>query len=91
MVYGLAFPKFYSTFSEILRGIFSMNFISFMPLGCTAPVDLYSSLVVYTIIPILMGITLIAGSRVAGKPEHRKKIFEVRRLFCAQRTLRTFN
>ena len=77
MVYGLSFPKFYSTFSEILGGIFSMNFISFMPLGCTAPVDHYSSLMTYTIIPILLGIALIIGSRVAGKPELRNKIFEV--------------
>ena len=54
-----------------------MNFISFMPLGCTVPVNHYSSLLAYTIIPILIGIMLIVGTKVAKKPELQNKIFEV--------------
>ena len=54
-----------------------MNFISVMPLGCTASVNHYSSLMVYTIIPILIGIVLIIGTKVVKKPKLKNKFFEV--------------
>ncbi|GMI00735.1 hypothetical protein TrVE_jg11097 [Triparma verrucosa] len=76
-VYGLKFPKFFSTVTNWVGGIFSLNFIAFMPLGCSAPVNHYTSLLVYTGLPILLGIVLIASSKLASKPELRNKIFEV--------------
>ncbi|GMH98757.1 hypothetical protein TrVE_jg2081 [Triparma verrucosa] len=59
-IYSLKFPPIYSTATNIFGGIVSLDFISFMPLGCIAPADFYSQLVAYTAIPVILSAMLIA-------------------------------
>ncbi|GMH92878.1 hypothetical protein TL16_g12477 [Triparma laevis f. inornata] len=59
-IYSLKFPPIYSAVTNVLGGIVSLDFISFMPLGCIAPADFYSQLVAYTAIPVILSAMLIA-------------------------------
>jgi len=77
LVYGIRFPTFFSTFTNIISGLFSLNLFVVMPLGCTMPAGHYASLLLYTIIPfVLTGVLL--GIRHLSQDKHlRTKIFEV--------------
>ncbi|GMH68263.1 hypothetical protein TrST_g5438 [Triparma strigata] len=82
-LYGLNFPPIFSTATSIFGGIFSLDFISIMPLGCIAPADFYVKLVVYTALPLILGAILIVWYTIlssSSSPERQNlkvKVFQV--------------
>ena len=81
-VFGMRFPPIYSTVTGMFGGLFSFDFISFIPLGCMTTMNFYNSLLVYTITPILISIVmavcykLVRDSEKEKEDEKKNKIFE---------------
>ncbi|GMH64547.1 hypothetical protein TrLO_g13468 [Triparma laevis f. longispina] len=59
-VYILNFPRDFYAVTSVFGGIVSLDFISFIPLGCIAPADFYSELLAYTLVPLFLSAALIA-------------------------------
>lgn len=59
-VYILNFPPDFYAVTSVFGGIVSLDFISFIPLGCIAPADFYSELLAYTLVPLFLSAALIA-------------------------------
>ena len=75
-VFSMRFPPFYTKFMSVLGEVFSMDFISFMPLGCMTAMSFYNSLLFYTATPILISIVLGIYHRATSKVAKKNKIFE---------------
>ena len=82
-LFGIKFPPIYSKFSSFIGGLVSLDFISFLPVGCMAPTDFYNSLLAYTLLPLLVSAILIgyyialSKRSDASSSQLRNKIFEL--------------
>ena len=75
-VFSMRFPPIYSAVSGIVGGLFSMDFVSLMPLGCMTTINFYNSLLFYTCMPILFSVMFGVCYFATRNIEKKNKIFE---------------
>ena len=80
-LFGIKFPPIFSAVTSIFGGMVSLDFISFLPLGCMAPAHFYNTLLVYTLLPLLTSIILIGAYFVLHKRTDRRSVFLCNKLF----------
>jgi hypothetical protein len=80
-LFGIKFPPIFSSVISIFGGMVSLDFISFLPLGCMAPAHFYNTLLVYTLVPLLTSIILIGSYFVLRKRTDRRSVFLRNKLF----------
>jgi hypothetical protein len=80
-LFGIKFPPIFSAVTSIFGGIVSLDFISFLPLGCMAPAHFYNTLLVYTLLPLLTSIVLIGAYFVLHTRTDRRSVFLCNKLF----------
>ena len=76
-VFGMRFPPIYTELMSLLGGIFSLDFITFMPVGCITSTNFYNRLLFYTLTPIFIAVTLGVCYKYARTVQRKNKIFEV--------------
>jgi hypothetical protein len=82
-LFGIKFPPIYSRVTAFIGGVVSLDFISFLPLGCMFSNDFYSSLLAYTAFPLLLSAILIGYYVSLSKKTDedsvstRNKVFEL--------------
>jgi hypothetical protein len=82
-IFGIKFPPVYSTVISFLSGVFSLDFLSFMPIGCIFSSTHYTLLLSYTLAPLSVSAFLISWyfrlrERTDGKSvTRRNKLFEL--------------
>jgi hypothetical protein len=82
-IFGIKFPPVYSTVISFLSGIFSLDFLSFMPIGCIFSSTHYTLLLSYTLAPLSVSAFLVSWyfrlrERTDGKSvTRRNKLFEL--------------
>ena len=73
-LFGIKFPPIYSRVTSFVGGLFSLDFISFLPLGCMFPASFYNTLLAYTLFPLLLSIVLIAIYFVLHKRTDKRSV-----------------
>jgi len=74
LIFGIQFPPVYSTVISFLSGVFSFDFISFMPIGCIFPSSHYTLLLSYTLVPLSLSIMLVGWYNKLKKETDEKSI-----------------
>ena len=80
-LFGIKFPPLYSRVTSFIGGIVSLDFISFLPLGCMAPADFYSSLLAYTALPLVLSACLIGYYVSLSKKTDEKSVSTRNKIF----------
>ena len=81
LIFGIQFPPIYSTVISFLSGVFSLDFISFMPIGCIFPSSHYALLLSYTLVPLSFSTFLICRYFKLRKETDEKSISLRNKLF----------
>ena len=80
-LFGIKFPPLYSRVTSFIGGVVSLDFISFLPLGCMAPTDFYSSLLAYTALPLVFSACLIGYYVSLSKKTDEKSVSTRNKIF----------
>ena len=75
-LFSLQFPPIFSTVVSFVGGLVSLDFISFMPVGCLTSASFYNSLLVYTGLPIIIALFLGVWSLLVSRQKLKNAIFE---------------
>ena len=81
LIFGIKFPPVYSTVISFLSGVFSLDFISFMPIGCVFSSTHYTLLLSYTLVPLSLSIFLVCWYNKLKKETDEKSISLRNKLF----------
>ena len=81
LIFGIKFPPVYSTVISFLSGVFSLDFISFMPIGCVFSSTHYTLLLSYTLVPLSLSIFLVCWYNKLKKEAGEKSISLRNKLF----------
>jgi hypothetical protein len=75
-LFSIKFPPIFSTVVSFVGGLVSLDFISFMPVGCLTSASFYNSLLVYTGLPIIIALFLGVWWLLVSRQKLKNAIFE---------------
>ncbi|GMI38133.1 hypothetical protein TeGR_g10821 [Tetraparma gracilis] len=76
-VYDLRFPKVFTGLLNSISTVVNLDFVAYMPVGCVAATNFHSSLVGYTLGPLVVfaAMLLLYWAKKGSKPEFANKVF----------------
>jgi hypothetical protein len=57
--FDLQFPDMFTSLMNFVGNVVNLDFLSLMPLGCVMPSNFYSTLVIYTAVPAILGLVMV--------------------------------
>ncbi|GMI22709.1 hypothetical protein TeGR_g13157 [Tetraparma gracilis] len=76
-VYDLRFPKVFTGLLNSISTVANLDFVAYMPVGCVAATNFHSSLVGYTLGPLVAfaAMLLLYWAKKGSKPEFANRLF----------------
>eukprot|EP00519_Triparma_laevis_P001961 CAMPEP_0182516702 /NCGR_PEP_ID=MMETSP1321-20130603/40862_1 /TAXON_ID=91990 /ORGANISM="Bolidomonas sp., Strain RCC1657" /LENGTH=595 /DNA_ID=CAMNT_0024724333 /DNA_START=1 /DNA_END=1786 /DNA_ORIENTATION=+ len=79
-LFDIKFPQFFSAFTSLFGGLVSLDFVSFLPMGCLLPYNFYNTLLLYTILPLATSIILISYYLILSRRRDAGSISEANKI-----------